>query len=161
MAEVFLSLGSNLGDRENYLTKAIELINQNIGEIIRKSSFYETQPWGFDVENLFLNQVILIKTHISPVELLSEINFIEKQLERTRNSENYESRTIDIDILYYENQFFSSEKLQIPHKLLHNRKFVLEPLNEIAPDFIHPVLKKNTQELLLNCTDSLFVNKHK
>lgn len=161
MAKVYLSLGSSLGNREHYLKNALFFINLELGEIVKQSAFYQTEPWGFSDRNLFLNQVILINTFLTPLELLTEINKIETKLERTRNSDNYEARTIDIDILYYENEFFNSEKLQIPHKHLHNRKFVLQPLNEIAPDFIHPTLKKTTNQLLLNCIDNLEVVKYK
>jgi 2-amino-4-hydroxy-6-hydroxymethyldihydropteridine diphosphokinase len=159
MAKIFLSLGSSLGNREHYLESALFLISHDLGKILKQSCFYETQPWGFSDQNLFLNLVIVIESNLTPIELLKKIHEIETTLNRTRNSDNYEARTIDIDILYYGNEFFNSEKLQIPHKHMHQRKFVLQPLNEIAPEYIHPVLKKTTNQLLNNCTDNLEVVK--
>lgn len=159
MYKVFLSLGSSLGNREQNLQDALYYTNKLLGKIITLSNIYETEPWGFTDENLFLNQVILIETNLLPLELLKNIKLIEKKLHRIKSSENYEARTIDIDILYFENQIFYSEILQIPHKHLHKRKFVLVPLSEIAPEFIHPLLQKSTNDLLKICLDKTDIKK--
>jgi len=159
MNTVFLSLGSSLGNRELYIKKALYLINRQIGKIIKTSHLYQTEPWGFEDKNLFLNQVIQIETGYSPIKILEKIHKIELKLERVKNSLNYEARTIDIDILFFNYQIYNSEKLQIPHKHLHNRKFVLVPLNEIAPYFTHPVIKKYTCQLLQICEDNLMITK--
>ncbi|MCD6113404.1 MAG: 2-amino-4-hydroxy-6-hydroxymethyldihydropteridine diphosphokinase [Bacteroidales bacterium] len=157
---VFLQLGSNIGDRVLMFDKAKNLIKQKIGAIIKQSSIYETQPWGFNTDDLFLNQVLLVETKIQPDELLEIILNIEVALGRVRKSDKYESRLIDIDILFYDNLIINNEKLIIPHPLIQDRLFVLEPLNEIASDFVHPVLKKTINELLLKCDDKLKIKKY-
>jgi len=157
---VFLQLGSNIGDRVLMFDKAKNLIKQKIGAIIKQSSIYETQPWGFNTDDLFLNQVLLVETKIQPDELLEIILNIEVALGRVRKSDKYESRLIDIDILFYDNSIINNEKLIIPHPLIQDRLFVLEPLNEIARDFVHPVLKKTINELLLKCDDKLKIKKY-
>ena len=157
---VFLQLGSNIGDRVLMFDKAKNLIKQKIGAIIKQSSIYETQPWGFNTDDLFLNQVLLVETKIQPDELLEIILNIEVALGRVRKSDKYESRLIDIDILFYDNLIINNEKLIIPHPLIQDRLFVLEPLNEITRDFVHPVLKKTINELLLKCDDKLKIKKY-
>jgi len=153
MPKIFLSLGSSLGDRNKYLRDSIFQIENKIGKVLLKSSIYETEPWGFEDENLFLNQVIIIESDLLPEEVLIQIHLIEKDLARIRNSKFYTARTIDIDILYYENQIFYSKDLQIPHKFIHQRLFVLEPLNEISPDFIHPLTSESTFQMLKKCLE--------
>ena len=159
MPEVYLILGSNIGDRKNYLEQAISMINEAIGKIQAKSSLYETVPWGFDDKNNFLNQVIKVETSLQPENLLKEILQIEKIIGRIRTGEKYSSRVIDIDILFYEKKIIHSENLVIPHPLMHERKFVLVPLAEISGQFIHPVFNKTIQILLNECKDELNVEK--
>lgn len=155
----YLLLGSNIGDSRLYLEQAVALISSKIGETVQASSLYTSEPWGFSSEQWFVNQVIEIETHLTPEELLQNLLLIEKKLGRERNNAQYASRTIDIDILFYENKIIQTELLIIPHPRLHLRKFVLLPLAEIAPDFVHPVLKKNIKTLLDECPDKLKVNK--
>lgn len=157
---VFLQLGSNIGDRELVFEKTKNLIEQKIGTITKQSSIYETQSWGFFTYNLFLNQVLLVETEIEPDKLLKIVLNIETLLGRVRKSDKYESRIIDIDILFYNNFIVNTEKLNIPHPLIQDRLFVLKPLNEIARDFVHPVLNKTIKELLIECDDKLEINKY-
>ncbi|TFG42847.1 MAG: 2-amino-4-hydroxy-6-hydroxymethyldihydropteridine diphosphokinase [Bacteroidia bacterium] len=152
---VFLGLGTNLGDREENLNKAISMIGEMAGEVISCSSVYETEPWGFQSENEFLNAVIKVRTHLKPSGLLGRILMIEAQLGRLREREGteYKSRIIDIDILLYGGEIIYKESLQIPHPRIPDRKFALVPLCEIAPEMVHPVLKKTMTELLEECKD--------
>ena len=160
MENIFLLLGSNLGNRHNYLLEAINLIQINIGPIINKSSIYETAAWGKNDQPDFLNQAIYLQSDLTPGELLKQVLRIEGLLERKRK-EFWGARTMDIDILFYGNQLIDEPNLSIPHKLLHERRFVLMPLNEIAPDFEHPILEKKIQELLQQLKDNLSVKKLK
>lgn len=159
MKIVFLGIGTNLGDREHNLVKTVEMIEEFIGPVIRSSSTYETEPWGFQSENKFLNLVLKVETNLTPSGILGRILRIESLLGRLRGPERYSSRIIDIDILLYENMVIDEESLKIPHPLLHERKFVLVPLCEIAPDTIHPVFWKTFRELLLVCKDRSEVKK--
>jgi len=153
--DVCILLGSNLGNREEQLQLATAEILRLCGDLLAKSSIYETKPWGFEDECDFLNQVIVIKTSQSPVNLLHQLLEIEIYLGRKRtNSDGYISRNIDIDILYYGNIVVETEKLSIPHPRLHLRRFTLVPLFELMPDFIHPVLQKSHSELLQTLDDS-------
>ncbi len=158
---VYLSLGSNIKPREKYLSAAMELLNKSAGKILRKSEFYETGGWGFQPETPFINNVVLLETELVATELLKKTQEIEKTLGRERKGKPYSSRKIDIDILYFDNMVIENETLTVPHPLLHMRKFVLVPLTEIAPEHIHPVLKKNTVELLKECNDGSEVTKLK
>ncbi|MBR1776459.1 2-amino-4-hydroxy-6-hydroxymethyldihydropteridine diphosphokinase [bacterium] len=149
MAIVYLSLGSNLGDRVGYLQQAASLIGaiEDI-KIVATSSFYETEPWNMPTDNWFVNAIVQISTSLTPIELLSECHRIERQLGRVRFDENkYEDRTIDIDILFYDDLVINNETLVIPHKHFHKRAFLLVPMLEIAQDFIHPIYKKTVSEL--------------
>ena len=150
---VFLGLGSNLGERESYLNNAVGLIGTSIGFISEKSGIYETEPWGFQSENNFLNMVIKVHTELKPGDLLKKIQGIEDKLGRVRNAKQYASRTIDIDILFYANRVIEKPELTIPHPLIQDRRFVLVPLCEIAPLMIHPVLSRTFEDLLLSCRD--------
>ena len=150
MAIVYLSLGSNFGDRLSYLQQAASMFNMIDGtSIVASSSFYETEPWCMKTENWFVNAVIQISTSLSPEELLNECQRIEQKLGRVRTLPNgqYGDRTIDIDILFYNDNVISTENLIIPHRLLQRRAFVLVPMLEIAQDFIHPLFKKTIAEL--------------
>ncbi len=154
MSAVFLSLGANIGNCPETFEKSIVLIKERIGTVVEQSPIYRSEPWGFECADWFYNQVIRCETTLSPETVLEKLLAIEKELGRTRNAGNtYESRNIDLDILYFDNTIVSFQDLHIPHKHLQNRKFVLLPLNDIAPDFVHPVLKKTTAELLKNCDD--------
>jgi len=154
MKSVFLGIGSNLGNRENNMQQAVEHISKRVGEVCMTSTIYETEPWGFQSDFAFLNMVIVVETHMSPKELLSEILYIESSLGRIRNKVHYSSRIIDIDILLYDDVVLSEPDLTIPHPLLHERKFVLIPLCEISSELVHPVLKKTFRELLEECGDT-------
>lgn len=157
---VFLGLGTNLGDRETNLTKAQELIRKSIGQIDSRSAIYESEPWGFQSENNFLNMVIKVHTSLKPIDLVKEIQIIEGQLGRIRESRQYASRTIDIDILLYRNLVIDNPDLIIPHPLIQDRRFVLVPLCEIAPEMVHPVLSKTFVVLLKECRDDREVRLH-
>ena len=153
MNTVYIQLGSNLGERESFIAKSMEQIEENIGEIITASSIFETTPWGNENQNNFLNSVIKIKTTFDAFKVLKKSQEIENNLGRDRN-EKWGKRTIDIDILFYNNEIINTTKLIIPHPLLHERKFVLVPLSEIDPNYIHPILKKNIYTLLSECKDN-------
>ena len=154
MAKVYIILGGNLGDRMKNLELARNLIGDKIGPVVSCSSIYETEPWGFVSEKLFINQAVEIDTVLTPLEILQCIKMIEEELGRTRGVERYMERTIDIDILFYDYIVTETQELTIPHPEMAKRRFVLEPLAEIAPEMIHPVLKKLVKELLVECTDS-------
>ena len=148
-----LGLGTNLGDREGYLEKALEIISESIGMISSRSFIYETEPWGFQSENNFLNMVIKVHTKLKPAGLLKKIQYIEDRLGRIRDRKQYASRTIDIDILLYSNLVIDKPDLTIPHPLIQDRRFVLVPFCDIAPKMIHPVLNKTFADLLKECED--------
>ena len=155
---IFLSLGSNQGDRQKNLRETIVQIAEVAGKIVKASPVYRTAAWGKTDQPDFLNQVIAIETSLTPEELLEKILAIEHRLGRIR-TEKWAMRTIDIDILLFGNVIINSAALSLPHPELANRRFVLEPLNEIAPEYIHPILKKKISELLAECPDQLAVTK--
>jgi len=149
MNRVYLALGTNLGNKPINLLKAIAYITKEIGNLSAISSVYETKPWGYESKNDFLNMVVCIETQLLPEEILTITQSIEKKIGREEKSNHYyHDRVIDIDLIVYEDLIFHSENLQLPHPLFHKRQFVLEPFNEIAPDFVHPVLHKKVSELL-------------
>ena len=141
MHQVYLGLGSNLGDREEHIRKAIALIGESIGLVIRQSSLIESEPWGFESANRFLNSVILVETTLTPRQLLKATQKIERQLGRKKKSTDsclltpvsYSDRSIDIDILLYDDLTVDEPDLKIPHPLMEQRDFVMIPLNEIKP----------------------------
>jgi len=139
------------------MEEAREMITGQIGIILRKSSIYETEPWGFDHEDQFLNQCLMVETSQSPHGVLKSLQKIEKHFKRVRNPGLYESRNMDIDILFYDDIILDEENLKIPHPLLHERKFALILLVEVDPDLIHPVFSKTVSELLLQCSDNKMV----
>ena len=157
MIKLYLLLGGNLGDKSQVFKETTKLINEKVGKITRQSHIYETEPWGFESSDLFWNQVLELAVLISPQEVLNSTQQIEHQLGRTRAAQHYDSRIIDIDILFYGDQIISLENLTIPHPRIQDRKFALVPLNGIAPDLIHPVLQKSISQLLLECPDQLRV----
>ncbi len=158
MNKVYLLLGSNLGGREKFLSLAEKEIEKQIGKIISASSVYETAAWGKEDQDAFLNKVICVETNLKAEKVLEKILSIEKNLGRTRDKK-WEARIIDIDILFFNSEIFKSSNLQIPHPHLHERRFALVPLAEIAPEFVHPVLKKTVKELLNECPDELKVER--
>ncbi len=156
MNTTHLLIGGNLGDRFLNLQKAKELIVKKIGNISEESSIYETAAWGLKEQPDFLNQALQVSTDLSPQGLLAEIHLIEETLERKR-LQKWGTRTMDIDILFYEHQIINTFNLVIPHPFLHKRRFTLVPLCELIPDFVHPVLQKTVEGLLLECEDELEV----
>jgi 2-amino-4-hydroxy-6-hydroxymethyldihydropteridine diphosphokinase len=155
--EVYLLFGSNLGERAANIANAITRLENQEVTVLKLSSLYETEPWGNTNQASYLNQAGKFQTALSAAQLMQTILKIEKDMGRIRTIK-WEPRIIDIDILFYGNQIISQSDLKIPDPELENRKFVLTPLAEIAPDFVHPVLKKNIKELLAACPDSMSVN---
>lgn len=155
----FLSIGSNLGNRAFILQKAIFEIGKKAGEIRQVSAIYQTPSWGFE-GNDFLNACLEIQTRLTPVALLTEILAIEIEYGRERNdSQGYQSRTLDIDIIYYDKEIIDTERITVPHPKMHERKFILKPLADISPQFYHPILNKDTRNLLQECKDKSVINK--
>lgn len=142
---VFISLGSNLGDREKALSSAISKLPPEVTPVIA-SKIYETEPWGFTDQPSFLNQVIKATTFLDPFQLLIRLKNIEKEIGRQPNF-RYGPRVIDLDILFFNDKILETDSLSIPHKEICNRAFVLVPMLEIAPDFIHPVSGKSIEEI--------------
>jgi 2-amino-4-hydroxy-6-hydroxymethyldihydropteridine diphosphokinase len=155
--KVYLLLGSNLGDRTGTLDKAKKDLSE-LGHISGISSLYETQAWGHREQPNFFNQVIVLETGLSAEDLLKKNLEIEIKLGRVRE-QKWAERTIDIDILYFNDEIIVTKALKIPHPQIHNRKFTLIPLNEIDPGFLHPVFNLTTKQMLERCEDSLEVKK--
>ena len=158
MNDVFLLLGSNLGNRQLLLQTAIAEIAEQVGPVLRQSALYETQSWGKTDQPDYLNQVVFLKTQLAAENVLTEILAIETRMGRTRY-EKWGSRLIDIDILFYNNDVINQDGLEVPHPELQNRRFTLEPLVEIAADLVHPLLNKTMLQLKTELTDSLVVKK--
>lgn len=159
MTKLYLLLGGNLGDKKSVFAEARMILEKAIGKITAQSALYETEPWGFDSEDLFWNQVLEITTVLSPDEVLQQTQNAETGLGRIRKANQYTSRIIDIDILFYGELIINQANLIVPHPRIQERKFTLIPLCEIAPDLIHPVFQKNIRQLLDECTDPLKVVK--
>ena len=148
MAIAYLGLGTNIGNKRRNMITAAALLAERVGDILALSGFYETEPWGFESENFFLNAAVKLKTSFSPLELLQITQQIEKELGRTEKSNGaYHDRVIDIDILLYDDEVLRTPQLTLPHSLMHERKFVMDPLSEIAPFVVHPVLKERIIDL--------------
>ena len=160
MNSAYLIVGGNKGDKLHNIEQALYLIDNTAGKIITKSSIYITAAWGNKNQPDFFNQVILIHTPLTSVELLKLNLKIEESLGRVRTDEKWMERTMDIDILFYNNEIINSENLTIPHPFIQDRKFVLIPLNEIAHDFIHPIVQKSISTILTECNDDLEVSKY-
>ncbi|MFN4111743.1 MAG: 2-amino-4-hydroxy-6-hydroxymethyldihydropteridine diphosphokinase, partial [Ignavibacteria bacterium] len=159
LAQVYLLLGSNKGNRLLNLIQSLLMINSIDKITIKKiSSLYETEPYGVKGQTNFINQVVEIQTEFRPLELHEKLLSIEKAIGRSSKGD-FQPREIDIDILFYNSEIINTQKLTIPHYDLHNRRFVLEPLNELNPDFIHPVFKKSVKELLSQLKENLIVKK--
>ncbi len=149
MAIVFLGIGTNLGDKASNLERAILAIALDVGKVMRQSAFHESKPWGFDSDNSFLNAVLQVDTPLLPVDLLGRTQRIEAEMGRSAKTESgYSDRIIDVDILFYDNLILNLPALKIPHPLVVERDFVMIPMVEIAPNFIHPVLLKTMIEIL-------------
>ena len=159
MNTVYLLLGSNMGDSEQMLTVATNMIEKNIGKLTKSSSIYRTAAWGNEDQPDFLNQIIIISSSLSSSTVLKEIFVIEKEMGRVRTTKNA-ARVIDIDMLFFNDEVIQTETLTVPHPQIQNRRFVLVPLAEISPDFQHPLLKKSSLELLSICSDKLNVQKN-
>jgi len=159
MHQVFLGIGGNTGNKHENFDKVYTFIKNELGDIIKRSSVYETPPWGFESEENFWNQVIIVETQFSPEKLLKNIAQIENRFGRERVKGKYTSREMDIDILYFDDLIMNIEKLTIPHPQISNRLFVLLPLAEIAPEFVHPLLRLNSLQMLKNCSDSSTIKK--
>ncbi len=155
---VYLALGSNKGDKQKMLNTAKDIIEKRLGKIEAYSKVYKTKAVGYEGAD-YLNSALKLATRLNPSDLLYETRMIEKELGRKNKTQIneagqavYEARCIDIDILYYDTKIISKEDLIIPHPRLHERTFVLQPLCDIAPKFVHPILKKNNTELLIQIT---------
>jgi 2-amino-4-hydroxy-6-hydroxymethyldihydropteridine diphosphokinase len=158
MNTAYLLIGGNLGDRAAYLEQAVKEIEALCGSITRISSIYETAAWGNTKQPAFYNQAIQLTTPLPPETLLEQLLAIEIEMGRVR-TQKYGPRTIDLDILMIDDNVIDTQALTIPHPELHNRRFALLPLAEIAPSLFHPILDKSVSELLVNCPDTLDVQK--
>ena len=149
MVIAYLALGTNIGNKRRNMITAAALLAERVGDVLALSGFYETEPWGFQSENTFLNAALQLDTSLSPLELLKATQEIEIEMGRTQKSNGaYHDRIIDIDILLYDDLVLQTPELTLPHPLMHERLFVMEPLAEIAPNVIHPVFKKPVISLL-------------
>ncbi|ABS41602.1 2-amino-4-hydroxy-6-hydroxymethyldihydropteridine diphosphokinase [Clostridium botulinum] len=146
MHTAYVAFGSNMGEKENYIKRALEKIEERGMKIIKVSSIYETEPYGVLDQDSFLNGVVKIETNLTSEDLIWELLNIEKQLDRVRER-RWGPRTIDLDIIFYDDLIINEKDLVIPHKDMENREFVLKPLCDIDENFIHPVLKKSVREL--------------
>ena len=161
MEKVYLCLGGNIGDTRNYFQNAVAMISRRIGRVVSQSAVYQSEPWGFNAEQMFLNQVVVAETELEPHAVLELCLQIEAELGRTRSGNGYEPRTIDIDIVFFGQQIVSQPDLQVPHPLMHQRNFVLRPLCDVAADFVHPVFRKTVHQILAECDDNAMVKQLK
>lgn len=159
LTTIYLLLGSNLGDRAMLMQTAADEIGDRIGNVTQASALYETAPWGGIEQPAFLNQVLAVKTNLAPEEVLRIILEIEHESGRVRY-ERWGARHLDIDILYFGQTVMDTPRLTVPHPRLHERRFTMVPLAEIAPNFVHPVLEKTNAELLEVCMDKEEVSRY-
>ncbi|MEL6674261.1 MAG: 2-amino-4-hydroxy-6-hydroxymethyldihydropteridine diphosphokinase [Bacteroidota bacterium] len=159
MVQVYIELGGNLGDVHASLDTALAEIESRIAPLSSRSSRYLTEPWGFADQPDFVNMCVGLETKMNPWVMLDILQEIERTLGRVRGLNRNGARTLDIDILFYGHMIFEGQWLEVPHPRMSNRRFVLEPLAEIAGEFVHPVLQRSMTELLAACTDSLKVEK--
>ena len=161
MERCFILFGSNMGDKNKIYAQACLLINNRCGRIVAQSSAYESEPWGFEAKEWFLNRLVVVETELEPEAMLHQLLDIEAELGRVRHPETggYTSRTADLDILYYGSRIVLTDSLTIPHPRLHQRRFALLPLCEVAPEFVHPAFNMTQTELLKRCFDFSEVRK--
>lgn len=158
LQQVYISLGGNMGNTQEIFQMAKNQVEEKIGQIRQKSSLYRTAPWGNTSQSDFLNQVILIETLLSPEELLDNLLTIELHFGRERLV-HWGPRTLDLDILFYGTACINKANLTIPHAKITERRFILAPLQEIAADWLHPVVQKTIHTLLEECQDDSWVEK--
>jgi 2-amino-4-hydroxy-6-hydroxymethyldihydropteridine diphosphokinase len=155
ISKVYLLFGSDTGDKKKHIDDAVNLVKDETGKIIAESSMYASEAWGFDSDTMFFNKAIVVETDLNAFEILDITQKIELKLGRTHKTvDQYQSRIIDIDILFYDDKIIETQLLTIPHPQIQNRRFALQPLVEIASDFVHPSLHKNIWLLLNECTDN-------
>lgn len=161
MESCYVLFGSNLGDKNQLFAQSCQLINNRCGRIVTVSAAYESEPWGFEANEWFLNRIIVVETELTPEDMLWHLLDIEKELGRIRDPEihGYASRTVDLDILYYGSCIIHTDVLTVPHPRLHLRRFALVPLCEVAPELLHPVLQLTQAELLECCHDDGIVRR--
>lgn len=159
MIKLYLLLGGNLGNKQQVFADTRARLEKQVGIISASSAIYETEPWGFESEDLFWNQALELETDLSPEDVLAQTQLIEKELGRIRKEKQYDSRVIDIDILFFDDHIIKTGNLTVPHPRIQERKFALVPLCEIAGDFIHPLFQKSILELLDECLDQLKVKR--
>ncbi|HSC52407.1 MAG TPA: 2-amino-4-hydroxy-6-hydroxymethyldihydropteridine diphosphokinase [Phnomibacter sp.] len=159
MNQVYLLTGGNMGNRSAVMADAIDRIAQKVGQVKASSALYETMAWGINDQPAFLNQVLLVHTSLSATQILETILEIEHEMGRKR-MERYGPRIIDIDILLFNHEVINLPQLTVPHPFLHQRRFTLVPLAELAAEYTHPVLHQTIEELLANCIDTLDVKKY-
>ena len=153
MHKIFLSAGGNLNNTPEKFERLFVLLRERVGEVVSQSSYYQSEAWGFESEHLFVNIAVGLQTELSPFELLEATQSIEKELGRTQKTTTaYQDRTMDIDIIFYDDAVIKTENLEIPHPKMHERDFVLTPLNEICPEFVHPIFLKKVSQLKIKGT---------
>lgn len=155
MTRCYILFGSNQGDKKRLLEEACRLLQERCGLLVERSSDYLSEPWGFEAEEWFLNALLVVETELSPDALMDTLMDIERELGRVRHPEKqgYQSRTADLDILYYGDRIVRTEKVTAPHPRLQLRRFALMPLCELVPDFLHPEFHLSQQQLLEKCPD--------
>lgn len=160
MTKVYLSIGTNIGNKKEQLEEAVSKIGNQVGKVVSRSAFYVTEPWGFESTNTFLNGAVIAETELGADDVLRATQNIEKEMGRKEKSINgaYKDRIIDIDILMYGNDIINTDGLTVPHKLMHERAFVLEPLAEIAPDVIIPKINISVKEALVKLQAKIGAN---
>lgn len=159
MRLIYLSLGTNLGNRLEQLSETRDFIEFNIGDIVNSSDVYETEPWEMENVEPFLNQVLGLLTTMSNTQIINEISEIDAFYGRKRSAEKYLSREMDVDVLFIEQEIIDTPKLKVPHPKISERRFILEPLCQIAPDFVDPLTQKTITSLLESCQDKCKVKK--